>query len=128
ALVLELRREHYPYLAGPGPITLTSVTLAGSPTPATPADIVVADRALDVANPADDTAKTRAVMLTRDKDTAPFLQGTLGTDLPSAGARGARRPWKPPPGPIGRLPLHLDSTELDDLFVLLTWTRKVTPP
>ena len=117
-LTLDVRREHYPYLAGSGPITLTGVGLLVVPSATTVTALTVTDRAVDMKDPAGENAKTRAVLLTSGP-TSGYLQGTLGQELPPD---DPRRPWSPLPSPVGDLSLYVDTTAVDDVFILLTWT------
>jgi len=120
-LTLDIGREYYPYLTGSGPITLSGVGLLVVPSATTVTSLTVTDRESDVKNPPDENGKTRAVLLTAGAGATPYLQGALGDDLP---ANDPRRPWSPLPGSVGKLSLYFDTTAVDDVFVLATWTRK----
>jgi hypothetical protein len=98
----------------------TPQALLAVPSAATMTSLLVADREVDVNNPPDENAKTRAVLLTPGPKPG-YLQGTLGADLPLS---DPKRPWSPLPSPVGKLSLHLDTTAVEDVFVLLTWARK----
>ena len=109
-LTLDLRREHYPFVAGAGPSTLLRVDLIALPAAGTPATLVVATAPVGAAD------AVGSIELTSRADLAGLRFGTLGDGSGGSG-------WGDLPSPIGEFALHMDDNSMDDLLVALTWTR-----
>lgn len=119
-LRLPLRAEHYPFFAGAGPAGLTSVELVARSDTAEQ-QLVLVDRAWDTDNPGDEEdTKTRAVKLTSRPELKGLFRGVLRDDPAIPG----KRAWDDLPEPVGRFSLYSEKNDIEDLFVLLTWSAK----
>jgi hypothetical protein len=115
SLTLDLRREHYPFVAGAGPSALMRVDLIALPAADTPQTLVVADQAIG-----DAQGGVNSVELKARPELSNLRVGTLGDGSPpAAGSPG----WGALPPPVGPLTLYLENPSLKDLLVLLTWNR-----
>lgn len=109
ALVLDLRREHYPFFAGnAGPSELMRVDVIARPVADTPSTLVVA-RAPVGGSP--DGVGT--VELTTRENLGGLRFGTLGGP--------AGQGWGDLPSPVGPLTLYADDNSMADILVALTW-------
>ncbi|WP_139246000.1 insecticidal toxin protein [Geodermatophilus amargosae] len=109
ALTFELRREHYPFLAGSGPSSLRAVDLVAQPADDGVDAVTIADRAVTTVG-----GETASAVLTKRADLGNLRYGTLAPVSSGSG-------WGPLPAPVGRLELFVD-TALTDLLILLTWS------